>query len=428
MTIANIPEALRPPEPATISARTLTTLRWVALAGQLAALLIVHFVLDYHVPLAACLAIIALSAALNMVAQQRQRRHARLSDLQAAASLGLDITELSALLYLTGGLENPFSLLVLAPVTVSATILSFRSTIWLCALAFASSTLLGIWHAPLPWHPGQLDLPVAYVVGLWVAIANAIVFISAYTWRVAEEARRMSNALTATQMALAREQQVSALGTLAAAAAHELGSPLSTIAVVATELSRDVPADAPFADDIRLLKSESDRCRAILAKLGRWQETGGDTPFARQPLTALVENAGAPHSREDIAVIVEREDTEGPEPNVVNSPEVVHGLGALIQNAVQFAQATVEITISWRAGRIAVIVEDDGPGFTAGVLDRIGEPYVSSRRGESGHMGLGIFIANTLLERTGAQLRFANRPDGGARVEVDWPKEALAPP
>ena len=418
-----------------VSARTLITIRWVAIVGQAVAILVVAFGLRFPVPLTLCLWIVAASAALNLAMQANARLNHRLSDRTAAVLLGVDIAQSTALLYVTGGMENPFSLLLLAPVTVSATILSLRSTIWLCLLALTAATVLMLWHLPLPWRGAGIALPELYIYGIWTALMIAILFIAAYTWRVADEARRMSDALAATQMALAREQQLSALGGLAAAA-HELGSPLSTIAVIAADLSRDVPPDSEFAQDVKLLRSESQRCRDILAGLSHQPEIGGGDPFAQMPMSTLIDLAAAPHYREAVDVIVERHgpgEVEGDvpetagEPLVMRSPEILHGLGTLIQNAIQFAQTTVEITIAWDQREIAVVIEDDGPGFSPTVLDRLGEPYLSTRHGTSGHMGLGIFIAKTLLERTGGRLVFSNRSEGGATAEARWRRAAIEP-
>ncbi|NQW10052.1 MAG: ActS/PrrB/RegB family redox-sensitive histidine kinase [Alphaproteobacteria bacterium] len=431
MTIAPAPnDTGRAILPRTVGVRTLTAIRWVALAGQMATLLVVAFALDYPVPLGLALAIVGVSAALNLILQLNRSGGDRLSERQASFYLGFDILQLSALLFVTGGLENPFALLLLAPVTVSATILSRRSTIHLCVLALGCTTGLAAYHLPLPWGPEQFRLPWLYVVGLWIALVVALIFIAAYAWWVADESRRISAALAATQSALAREQRLAALGGLAAAAAHELGSPLSTIAVVARELVRELPADGDLADDARLLLSETQRCRDILASLARRSDPEADLPFRSVPLTALVEEAAAPHHRDGVDVIIEIQDTDdrSPDdpnatpPDVPRTPEVLHGLGALIQNAVQFARKTVEIGVAWTGPQLTVTIEDDGPGFSSTVLGRLGEPYVSSRAGTNGHMGLGVFIATTLLGRSGAVVRFANRPDGGGHVDIIWPK------
>ncbi|MFT5486327.1 MAG: two-component system sensor histidine kinase RegB [Paracoccaceae bacterium] len=411
--------------------RTLTLIRWVAIGGQLLALLVVHFGFGFPVPLAAAFSVVGASLLLNLIVMSGHPTPVRLGERAAAAFLAFDIMQLAALLYLTGGLENPFSFLLLAPVAVSATILSIRSTFALCVLSVASITLLAVRHYPLPWAEGGFSVPQVYVLGTWVALAVGIVFFAIYTWRVAEEARRMSNALTASQLALAREQQFAALGGLAAAAAHELGSPLGTIAVVSGEIARDLPADSPISEDVRLLISETARCRDILAELSDRSDEGEDrsSPFALLPVHALVQAAAERHHQDHVTFSFDamslQDDDAGPEPVVVRSPEIVHGIGNIIQNAVQFARSTVYITSGWDAESIRVSIRDDGPGFPPGVLEHIGEPYISSRSNSGGHMGLGIFIARTLLQRSGAGVAFENDRTGGARVDIVWRRDQL---
>lgn len=422
--------ATRPAARGRVRLRTLVLIRWVAVAGQTGALLFVHYGLGFPLPVVPTLALVAASALLNIAVSWRWSASTRLSDRGAAGYLAYDILQLAALLSLTGGLHNPFSLLFLAPVTISATILSLRSTLWLGLLALACMSLLTFLHLPLPWPGGEHPLSHLYIAGIWVALVIGMVFLAAYSWRVVAEARRMSDALAATQMALAREQRLSALDALAAAAAHELGTPLGTIAVVAKELRRELSADSPLAEDVALLSSQAARCREILARLSRRPEDESDRTFGIVPLEALVASAAAPHRREGIALeIVTKGDPtaaqgRGRQPMVPRRPEIVHGLGSVIENAVDFARSSVRLEVAWDARDIRVEVLDDGPGMATDILGALGEPYVTNRP-ETGSMGLGVFIAKTLLERTGADLRFANRPGGGAKVAVTWPRDIL---
>ena len=405
---------------------TLTLIRWGAIGGQAAALLVVHFGFGYPVPLLATFAVVGASVLLNIVLTTVRPAQERLRQGAAAGLLAFDLVQLAVLLYLTGGLGNPFAFLLLAPVTVSAVILSQRSIVVLCGLALAAITLLGFWHLPLPWEGGGLTLPPVYILGGWVALAIGIPFFAVLTWRVAVEARRMSYALSASQLALAREQQLSALGGLAAAAAHELGTPLGTIAVVSSELARELPDDSPLGEDIELLIEQTERCRQILAELGRGPAEAASAPSsAEMGLDALIEAAALRHATSRIRLRFDAAPDEScPDmapPLVLNLPEVVHGIGNLVENAIQFARGEVVVATRWSGDFWRVTVSDDGPGIAPRLLERLGEPYVSSRDAEGGHMGLGVFIARTLLELTGAQLTLSNLEPRGAVATVTWP-------
>ncbi|MDA0654713.1 MAG: ActS/PrrB/RegB family redox-sensitive histidine kinase [Proteobacteria bacterium] len=410
--------------------RTLTRIRWAAIAGQLVALFLVRFGMAWPLPMDAALAVVGASVVLNLAMTFRRPEQGRLKEWEAAAYLAFDTLQLALLLYLTGGLTNPFALLFLGPVTVSATVLTRRATAILCGLVIICATALLFDHLPLPWSAIGLELPRLYVSGLWAAVVIGTLFLAVYAGSLAAESRRMSNALSAMQLSLAREQQLSAVGGLAAAAAHELGSPLSTILVTATELSREIPADSPFAEDIRILRSEAVRCREILAELSVKPagDDGGD-PYARTLLSALVRAAADRHRTTDVTLSIDAAGTdESAEPVIANSPEFNHGLGNIVQNAVQFARKSVSVRVAWSAARITVTVRDDGPGFAPAVLDRVGEPYISSR-GE-GHLGLGIFIAQSLLQRTGGRLAIRNLRGAGGRVDggevvITWPRASL---
>ncbi|HKT18072.1 MAG TPA: ActS/PrrB/RegB family redox-sensitive histidine kinase [Stellaceae bacterium] len=421
-----------------ISLRKLVLIRWVAVIGQAATLLVIHYGLGYRLPIESAFAVVAASAVLNAAASLPRSAGARLGDREAALYLAYDTLQLGLLLYLTGGLQNPFAMLMLAPVTVSATILSRSSVIGLSALTVAAISALAIFHLPLPARAGTFfDPPPLYMLGIWTALVCSTIFIAGYAWSVAAEARRMRDAFSATQLALAREQRISAVGSLAAAAAHQLGSPLATIAVIAKELVRDLPTGSPHTADAELLLSQSERCRTILTDLARQREGEHGSPFARLPFSALVEAAGEPYVVPGIAMHYEigaSRDAAGhpiEEPLVPRSPEIMHGLGNLIQNAIQFAAHEVVVTTSWSEEVVAVDIVDDGPGFPPAVLSRIGEPYLSGRGPSvagigAQHMGLGIFIAQSLLERTGAKLSFANLADGGAQVVIEWRRQRIA--
>ena len=404
--------------------RTLILLRWVAAAGQTVTVMVVDFGLGFDLLLGPCLAAITALIVSNLILARRGQGRQRISDREAVLLLGFDVVQLSALLYLTGGLANPFVTLIIAPAMVSATILSRSATIGLILLAMVSISLLGRYHLPLPWSGWPLALEPVYLLGIWTSLAVAVVFIATYVWSVSEEARRMYEALAATQSSLAREQRISALGGLAAAAAHELGSPLATIAVVAKELSQEVPENSPIAEDVELLLSQSDRCREIITGLAKTPEAVANNSFVSLPFLALVKTALSPYNTESVALNVQIDElVEGEEPYLPYGPELVHGLGNLIQNATQFAANSVALRLYWDLDAVRLIVHDDGPGFAPSVLSTIGEPYISTRAGDGENLGLGIFIAQTLLQKTGANLTFTN--EDGAKVVISWPRASL---
>ncbi len=420
--------------------RTLVRLRWLAVIGQTAAVLGVYLLLGFPLPIGLCLAAIALSAWLNIFLSLRWRKSVRLQSAQAGLLLAYDVLQLAVLLYLTGGLENPFAFLFLVPVTISATSLPLKWTLWLGALAFVCATLLAFRHMPLPWAPGTpLVLPQAYIAGMWVAIICGVVFSAIYARRISEEARQMSVALAAAEMVLANEQRLSALDGLAAAAAHELGTPLATIALVAKELKRELPAEGAHVEDIDLLISQAGRCREILARLAH-HESESDEVYQRTRLPVMLEDLIGPLRGSEVEISVDAAEgsklSSTPEPVFRRNPAIAYGLGNLLENAVDFAEAKVDVEARWTSASVAITVRDDGPGFRQDVFDRLGDPFVTTRPGygvetgeAQGHegMGLGFFIAKTLLERSGASVSLANRaaPDHGAVVQVIWPRAAV---
>ena len=416
-------------QPRRVRARTLVITRWIAAAGQFTTLLVVTEGLDVSLPMLPAMAAVGCSVALNAWITARGELGTWYTDRRAAAYLAYDLLQLAVLLYLTGGLKNPFAVLILVPVTVSATILSLGSTVGLALMAFAAVTFMAHFYLPLPWPAPGLALPQVYMTGTWAALSLGMGFITFFAWRVAEEARHMSDALAATQLALAREQGLSRLGGLAAASALVLGTPLGTIELVAMEMRRELPPDSDLADEVGLLISQADRCREILARLARNPHGSADTAFDRMALPALVEAVAEPHRQRDIRIelTVDGEDGTGV-PVVQRSPELLQGLGNLIENAVEFARARVDVTIGWSRSGVRIGIADDGPGFHVDILGLLGEPYVTTRR-ERGGMGLGVFISKTLLERSGARVRFSNRRRArGALVSIAWPRSAIALP
>jgi two-component system sensor histidine kinase RegB len=420
------------PRPYGLRLDTLIRLRWLAVTGQAFTLVAVHWGLGFPLQLWPALGIVGLTALTNIVLRARKPRPQRLDERQSALILGFDIVQLALLLYLTGGLANPFSVLFLAPVLISATALSPRTTLVLGALAVSLATALGYFHQPLPWYPSAAYVPPRlFMLGMWASVVVSVAFIGGYAFAVAKEARQLSDALSEAELVLAREQHLSALDGLAAAAAHELGTPLATIAIVVRELEREMPADSPHHDDIKLLREQSERCRSILRTLTSLDS--GETPFDRVPLSHLLEEVVTPHRPFGTAIGVELPPDRKAEPVVSRNPAILYGLGNLVENAVDFASDAVTVAANWSEEEVAITVTDDGPGFAPDVINRVGEPYVTMRGkarggdGAGGGLGLGFFIAKTLLERSGAALSLKNRafPESGAIVTVRWPRSAL---
>lgn len=454
-----------------LSLRTLVIVRWMTIFGQSATIFVATAWFHFDLPLLSCLAAVAASVAMNLNATARLKRNegSTPDGTLTAAHLGFDILQISLLLGLTGGLQNPFCLLLVAPVTVAAASLPARQAVFMGFLVLIATVCLFFVSLPLPWQARtELNLPPLYKFGIGMALMTGVVFTSVYAWRVAADAEKLELALATTQDVLQREQRMAALGGLAAAAAHELGTPLATIQVVAKELLRSSAGDGPAAEDAGLILQQAERCREILKRLSQQPEEGG-VAFAEVGLKALLEEVVEPHRGFDLEFEVSVQTASGEKPPRVHRlPEVIHGLSTIVENAADFATNKVRVRALVDAGFIDIEVVDDGPGFPPDILPRLGEPYVTSRpQGKArraltaqiaasvaaaapgrksrkaaaapqpeviapsqGGMGLGFFIARTLLERTGGKVNVGVGDGGkgqprGARVVVRWPRPAL---
>jgi len=426
--------------------RGLVLIRWAAITGQIATLLIASNLFQIGFPLGLCLLVVGGSVIVNLLLIFLYPESTRLSEYQVFLTLLFDLGQLALLLWLTGGLTNPFALLIVAPVTISATALSARATLVLGTLAMAAVTILALSHLKLTLPDGTLfTLPTLFAFGFWLSVIIGIAFLGAYAHRVAAEIHTMQDALLATQMALAREQKLTDLGGVVAAAAHELGTPLATIKLVSVELIDELDTHPDLQADAQLIRDQADRCREILRSMGRAGKD--DLHLRRAPLEVLLREAAEPHVARGKRVafhLLPPDDSAGSPaagPDLRRQPEVIHGLRNLIQNAVDFARQEVSIEAEWTAARLTLRIRDDGPGYPSHVIGRLGEPFMRNRRSaadlaarpEYDGMGLGLFIAKTLLERTGAELSFANRSPGpqgetGAIVEVTWPMSRIEAP
>jgi two-component system sensor histidine kinase RegB len=428
--------------------RTLIFLRWVAIVGQIAALTVAQRVYGLQLEMGLCYLAVGVSVIGNLIAIFVFPENARLSETQNFLMIIFDLLQLGFLLFLTGGLNNPFALLLLGPVSVSASVLTLRSFVICAATAIVIATILSTWYLPLRTENGFiLSVPDLFVFGNWCALIIAVVFFGAYSRRISGEMLSMANALSATQMALAREQKLTDLGGVVAAAAHELGTPLATIKLTSAELMEELDDRPDLKEDAALIREQADRCRDILRNMGRAGKD--DLHLRKAPLSALITEAAEPHEDRGKALLYSFGAiglNDPLQPSVLRKPEIIHGVRNLVQNAVDFAQTSVWIEAQWNDSEIVIRIADDGPGYPAHLIGRLGDPFMlrgrrtaaASKKQRPGYegMGLGLFIAKTLLERTGAALTFANgreQRDGhgldhaeiGAIVEVSWPREKI---
>ncbi|MDA8585822.1 ActS/PrrB/RegB family redox-sensitive histidine kinase [Rhodobacteraceae bacterium] len=423
--------------------RTLIVLRWIAIFGQLAAITVAVRLFDLDLNVGLCFVVIGISILANLIAVFIYPENKRLSEREVSAMLIFDILQLSALVFLTGGLSNPFALLILAPVAISAMALNTWTTIGVAALSVALVVMLLFFHLPLRTVDDVvMQIPVVFEFGFLAAISIGVIFLSVYAGRVTNEMNAMSEALTATQMALAREQKLTDLGGVVAAAAHELGTPLATIKLASAELIEELETRPELRDDAILIRDQAVRCRDILNSMG--QAGNDDLHIRRAPIEAVVQEAAEPHANRGKLLHYGFEIASSPDerqPFIDRRPEIIHGLRNLVQNAVDFARANVWVDVFWDDDVIVVRIIDDGRGYPANVINRIGDPFMGRRKRETrpGYegMGLGLFIAKTLLERSGAELSFANghepgdpAPGAGERtgaiVEARWRREIFA--
>ena len=412
--------------------QTLVRLRWLAVAGQGATVLVVAFWLQFPLPLGTCAALIGALAAVNFLLSVGFPATYRLEPLAAFAVLGLDLLQLAALLFITGGLANPFAPLICVLVIISFASQPLLHALALFALAMLLIAALPFSSYPLPWYGGDAPtLQPVMQVGVWFAITSMMAFAAFYAYRVSQEATLLADALSATELVLQREKHLSQLDGLAAAAAHELGTPLATISLVAKEMERELGRDERFGEDVQLLRSQSERCRDILKRIATLP-SDSEEHMRRLPLSSLIEDVLAPHREFGIKLELIEKSDRAKEPVGIRNAGILYGLGNLIENAVDFAREKVTVTVEHDASKVAITIEDDGIGYAPDVLQRIGEPYVTHRHRDdkAGGLGLGLFIAKTLLERSGAKLRFENRPPEtpGARVEIVWPRQRMEAP
>ena len=403
--------------------KTLINLRWIAIFGQLIAINLVYHYLKLDLPLWETHLIIFIGLITNLILQFRIKEN-QLKDLYSALFLIYDLFQLSILLYLTGGITNPFSLLLIVPSIFSSTFLSMGTTIILGTLTTTSLFILTKYYKFLP----GLDVysfifPEYYLAGTLVSIIIGLVFLSYFGIRFSGETKKRTEALDKLQQVMAKEYELDSLGGQAAAAAHSLGTPLATITVVAKELKKEIGDDSKHSKDLDLLISQAKRCSDILKRISK-KEIGDDQFIniieAENLLEEIIVSFNETSNKE-INLITNKDKNKI---NIKRSPEIVYGLRNFIGNAVKFAKKKVTINLESDNQTLSIIIDDDGPGFAEDIIKLIGEPYLKSKSKEVVHksgLGLGIFLGKTLLEKKKAKLNFKNHKySNGTSVKIFW--------
>ncbi len=406
--------------------KTFVFLRWIAIIGQFIALIIVYFFLQLEFPIIFCLTILFLGLVTNLFLQFKIKS-IQLKDFNAAFFLFYDLIQLSLLLYLTGGISNPFSILMIIPTIVSSTFLSMGTTIILGLLTVLFLFLLTIFHFPLPGiHDDNNTFPKLYLTGYFLAIIVGLVFISYFGIRFSGASKRRTEAVNKLQQVLAKEYELESLGGQAAAAAHSLGTPLATISIVSKELKKELINNKELSKDIDLLISQSKRCGEILKKISRKQIIDDDF-LSTVKIDDLIEeiiNSFRETSSKKISLISDNNNI-----NIERNPEIIYGLRNFIGNAVKFSKSKVDIILNIDSKIVEIKIQDDGPGFAEDIIDILGEPYIQSKSQELTDQvgtGLGTFLGKTLLERKGAKIIFSNNSKFGASVQVSWNLKDIA--
>ena len=408
--------------------RTLVILRWIAIIGQYLTISIVYFVLKFELPFFYCSTIILIGILTNFYLQFQFKKN-QLNNFTSTFFLFYDLIQLSLLLYLTGGVTNPFTILLIVPAIVSSTFLTLRSTINLSFITIIILILLTINHLPLP-HSGELHfhVPDIYLYAVPIAIIIGLIFLTYFGVRFGIESRKRTEALNKLELILAKEHELESIGLQAAAAAHSLGTPLSTITVIARELEKEIGNNPKYSKDIDLLLSETKRCSDILKDLSKDQleEDSFLSDIKIEELLSAIVRSFTEISEKKISLVVEQNKLN---PQIERTLEITYGLRNFIGNAVKYSNSSVDVILESSNKITEVKVCDDGPGFSEDILNVLGEPYIRSKNkiisSKSG-LGLGTFIGKTLLERMKANVSFDKCPKiNGAMVTIKWQTKDL---
>ena len=425
----NFSTLFRTKENLNLDKNTLTILRYIAIFGQFLAINIVYFYLDLPFPIELSYAIIFIGLMTNLFLQFGIKLN-QLKDFYASMFLIYDLIQLSFLLYLTGGIFNPFSFLLVIPAIVSSTFLSMGTTIILGFITSLLLLLISFFHLPLPGEDmNLLHFPNFYKTGIIISIFIGLIFLSYFGIRFAGESKKRSEALNKLQEVISKEYELESLGGQAAAAAHSLGTPLATISVVAKELKKEIGDNHELSKDIDLLISQSKRCSEILKRISK-KQIEEDKFFSSTKLENLLEeiiNSFKETSSKEITLV---SDNDKNKIDIQRSAEMIYGLRNFIGNAIKFSKSKVNIFLISDNKEIKIIVNDDGPGFPKDIIEKLGEPYIKSRSLElnsNSGLGLGTFLGKTLLERQNAKLFFKEDKNlGGASVVISWsPKNII---
>ena len=407
--------------------KTVIILRWIALIGQLITIYLVHFLFGFQLPLIYCSLTIFFGGLTNIFIQFNFKNN-QLNNIESTILLFYDVLQLSVLLYLTGGVTNPFIFFLIVPAIVSSTLLNLSSTIFLSIITGISLILLTFNYYPLP-HPGNLHfhVPNYYIYSIPSALMIALVFLNYFGFRFGYEARRRGNALNKLESVLSKEQELDSIGHQAAAAAHSLGTPLSTITVIAKELRKEIKENSKFSEDVDTLIIEVKKCGDILKKLSRREIVSDEYVKNVTMYNLLYEiiESFKEISKKDI--ILNKNNLAESIPTK-RSAEITYGLRNFIGNAVKYSKSKVNVELKAYNDEIKIEISDDGPGFPGDILNIIGEPYISTKSKKlkfKAGLGLGTFIGKTLLERKKAKIEFTNLYKSGAQVEISWKKNDL---